>query len=68
MRFNDAFKLIGSQVRVTCADSGAYTGLLTGIDWDIDTISGVDELCIELDCGVNLSLPLEEVASIFECP
>lgn len=68
MRFNDAFELIGSQVRVTCADSRAYTGLLAGIDWDIDTISGVDELCIEFDRGVNLSLPLDEVTSIVECP
>ena len=67
MRFNEVTASIGSQIRVTCTDSKVYTGLFTGIDWDIDTPSGVDELCMSLDSGEDLSIPLEDVMSIEEC-
>ncbi len=67
MRFNEVTASIGSQIRATCTDSKVYTGLFTGIDWDIDTPSGVDELCMSLDSGEDLSIPLEDVMSIEEC-
>lgn len=67
MRFNEVTASTGSRTRVTCTDSKVYTGLFTGIDWDIDTPSGVDELCLSLDNGEDLSIPLEDVMSIEEC-
>lgn len=67
MRFNEVTASTGSRTRVTCADSKVYIGLFTGIDWDIDTPSGVDELCMSLDSGEDLSIPLEDVMSIEEC-
>lgn len=67
MRFNEVAASTGSRTRVTCADSKVYIGLFTGIDWDIDTPSGVDELCLSLDNGEDLSIPLEDVISIEGC-
>ncbi len=52
-----------TQVKISTSDGKSFTGIITGIDDDFDTASGVDE--IELDVGTHyVGIEIPDIISV----